>query len=122
MNGKPTTNLNFILPGSLSAGLYALTGSLSINGGTGQVLAGNYVVQSQPATLGVGSPAIDTNGFHMTLNGPLGSNYVIMATSTLSDPTSQQAILFFSPTNMPFSFAVPMVTNASQIFYWVLMQ
>jgi hypothetical protein len=123
LNGSGCTNLNFILPGSLSAGLYTLTGSLNINGGTGQVLAGNCVVPPQPITLAVDSPPIDSNGFfHLKFNGPAGSNYVVMATSNLSSTTNWQAIAFYSPTNMPASIIVPMLTNVSQMFYQVIMQ
>jgi hypothetical protein len=120
--GSGGTNLNFILPGILSAGSYTLTGSLSINGGMGQVLAGNYVVPPQPVTLNVDSPAIDADGFHMKLNGPPGSNYVIMATSNLSSSTNWQAVSFYSSTNMPFPIIVPMATNASQMFYQAVVQ
>ncbi|MGO9703921.1 MAG: hypothetical protein ACLPYZ_01760 [Limisphaerales bacterium] len=95
---------------------------MSINGGTGQVLVGNYVVPAQPIALGVDSPAIDANGLHILLNGPPGSNYVITATSNLSDPTTRQAILFLSPTNTPISITVPMATNANQMFYQAVMQ
>jgi hypothetical protein len=122
LSGSGGTNLNFILPDSLPADSYTLSGSLNINGGTGQVLAGNYVVPAQPVTLGVGSPAIDANGIHIVLNGPPGSNYVITATSNLSDPTTRQAIMFLSPTNTPISITVPMATNASQMFYQAVMQ
>lgn len=123
VSGSGGTNLNFTLPGSLSAGTYTLTGSLNINGGTGQVLVGNYVVPRQPITLIVDLPPIDSNGFfHLKFNGPPGSNYVVMATSNLASPTNWQAIAFYSPTNMPASISVPMLTNASQMFYWIMMQ
>jgi hypothetical protein len=120
LNGSGGTNVNFTLPGSLSAGSYTLTGSLSLNGGTGQVLAGNYVVPAHPVTLCVDLPAFDANGVHMVLNGPAGSNYLIIATSNLSNSTNWQAISFYSPTNMPFHFTVPLTTGAGQQFYRVM--
>jgi hypothetical protein len=45
--------------GNLTAGSYTLTGSSNVNGGSGQVLAGNYVVPAPPVALNLGStPAL----------------------------------------------------------------
>jgi hypothetical protein len=124
LDGSDGTNLSFTLPGSLSAGSYSLTGSLSINGGTGQVLAGNYVVPAPPVALNLGSsPALTTNGLNMALQGPTG-NYLIEASSDLSSPTNWRPIAFYSSTNASFyyNFSVPMATNANQQFYRAVMQ
>ena len=124
LDGSDGTNLSFTLPGSLSAGSYSLTGSLSINGGTGQVLAGNYVVPAPPVALNLGStPALTTNGLNVALQGPTG-NYLIEASSDLSSSTNWQPILFYSSTNASFyyNFSVPMATNANQQFYRAVMQ
>ena len=124
LDGSDGTNLSFTLPGSLSAGAYSLTGSLSINGGTGQVLAGNYVVPAPPVALNLGStPALTTNGLNVALQGPAG-NYLIEASSDLSSPTNWQPIMFYSSTNASFfyNFSIPMATNVNQQFYRAVMQ
>ena len=123
LDGSDGTNLSFTLPGSLSAGSYTLTGSLSVNGGTGQVLAGNYVVPAPPVALNLGStPALTTNGLNVALQGPAG-NYLIEASSDLSSSTNWQPILFYSSTNALFyyNFSVPMATNSNQQFYRAVM-
>ena len=124
VDGSSGTNLDFTLPGSLSAGSYFLTGSFSINGGTGQVLAGTYVVPAPPIMLNFGSAqALTTNGFSLVLQGPVG-NYLIEASSDISSPTNWQPILFYSTTNSPFYyyFTDSTATNFNQRFYRALMQ
>ena len=119
VNGSSSTNVNFTLPGSLPAGSYSLTGSLSINGGTGQVLAGTYVVPMVPIILGFSStPPLNTNGFNLMLQGPVG-NYLIEASSDISNPTNWQPVLFYTSTNSPFhyNFTDPAATNFNQRFY-----
>jgi hypothetical protein len=119
-----STNFSFILPGSLAPGSYSVTGSLSIDGGTGQVFAGNYVVPSPPVAVNVASnPAFTTNGLNLALQGPAG-NYLIEASSDITNPTNWQPILFYSTTNMSFyyNFTVPPATNANQQFYRAVME
>jgi hypothetical protein len=117
-----STNLEFTLPGSLGAGSYSVTGSLSINGGTGQVLGGVYVVPSPPIMLNFGSTALSTNGFSMVLQGPAG-NYLIEASPDISNPTNWVPILYYSSTNSPFYyyFTDPNATNLNQQFYRAVM-
>jgi hypothetical protein len=122
--GSDGTNLSFTLPGYLSVGSYSVTGSLSINGGTGQVLAGTYVVPAPPIMLAPASTtALTTNGFSMALQGPAG-NYLIEASSDISNPTNWQPIFFYSTTNSPFYyyFTDPNATNSSQQFYRAVKQ
>jgi sugar lactone lactonase YvrE len=122
--GSGSTSLEFTLPGSLPAGSYSLTGSLIINGGTGQVFAGTYVVPSPPLMLNlVSAPALTTNGFSLVLQGPVG-NYLIEASSDISNPTNWQPILFYSTTNSPFYyyFTDPAVTNYHERFYRAVIQ
>jgi hypothetical protein len=124
VNVSDGTNLEFTLPGYLSVGSYSLTGSLNINGGTGQVLAGNYVVPPPPVALNLGStPALTTSGLNVALQGPAG-NYLIEASSDLSNSTNWQPVVFYSSTNASFyyNFNVPMATNASQQFYRAVKQ
>lgn len=119
LDGSDSTNLSFILPGSLPPGSYSLTGSLSINGGSGQVLAGTYVVPEPPVALSLGStPALTTNGLDLALQGPAGE-YLIEASSDLSSSANWQPILFYSNTNASFyyNFTAPVATNANQQFY-----
>jgi sugar lactone lactonase YvrE len=124
LNALDGTNLIFTLPGSLPPGSYSLTGSVSINGGTGQVLAGNYVVPEPPVALNLAStPALTTNGLNVALQAPAG-NYLIEASSDLSSSANWQPIMFYSSTNASFyyNFNVPMTTNANQQFYRAMMQ
>jgi hypothetical protein len=124
LDGSDGTNLNFTLPGSFPIGSYLLTGSLNINGGTNQVLAGTYVVTAPPITLAPASTAaLTANGFNMALQGPAG-NYLIEASSDISNPTNWQPVLFYSSTNSPFYFYFtdPNATNFSQQFYRAVTQ
>jgi Bacterial Ig-like domain (group 1) len=124
LDGSGSTNLSFTLPGSLPPGTYTLTGSLSINGGTGQVLAGNYVVPAPPVALNLDStPALTTNGLNLALQGPAG-NYLIEASSDLSSSTNWQPVAFYSSTNASFyyNFTVPTATNTNQQFYRAVIQ
>jgi hypothetical protein len=86
-----------------------------MNGGSGQVLAGAYVVSLPPLTLGLGSATpLGTNGFNLQLQGAAGSNYVIEVSTDLFNWTP---ILDFTITNSPFYFTDPAATNSSQQFY-----
>jgi hypothetical protein len=68
-------------------------------------------------TLGIGSPALGSNGFNMVLGGTAGTNYLIEATSDLSNPTNWQPIMYFPMPYSPFSFTDPAATNFTQRFY-----
>jgi hypothetical protein len=119
VNGLVGASLNFTLPGTLPLGSYSLSGSLTMNGGTGQVLAGVYVVSPMPVTLGAASPVLSsTNGFGLMLQGPISSNYVIEASTDLFNWTPA---IYFSSTNSPFYFSDPSATNFSQRFYRAVM-
>ncbi len=117
--GNGSTNLNFILPGTLPPGSYSITGSLNMNGGSGQVLAGAYVVSLAPLTLGLGSTTpLGTNGFNLMLQGTLGSNYVIEVSTDLFNWTP---VMDFTFTNSPFYFNDPAATNSGRQFYRAVM-
>ncbi len=120
--GSGGTNLTFMLPGSLPLGQYSLTGTLDMNGGTGQVLGGTYIIAQRPLTLGVASPTVwSTNGFNLFLEGPVGSNYLIEAATDLSNLTNWTPILFFASTNSPFYFSDPTATSFGVRFYRAVM-
>lgn len=124
LDALATTNLTFTLPGSLPPGSYGLTAYVSINGGTGPALTGNYVVPAPPVALDLGStPALAANGLNLALQGSAG-NYLIEASSDLSSSTNWQPIAFYSSTNASFyyDFTIPVSTNASQQFYRVVKQ
>jgi PKD repeat protein len=124
LDGSSSTNLILSLPGYLSAGSYTLAGSLIINGGTGQVLVGTYVVPALPIALDVSSTSpLSTNGFTSVLSGPVG-NYVIEASSDISNPTSWQPILYHSAASSPFHyyFTDSAATKLPYRFYRVLRQ
>jgi hypothetical protein len=115
LGGLANTNLTFILPGTLPAGSYSVIGSLSINGGGGQVLAGLYVVPAAPITLGGGSTAVGSaGGFTMMLQGPIGSACLIEASTNLVD---WQPIQYFVVTSSPAYFTDYSATYYNQRFY-----
>jgi hypothetical protein len=55
-----------------------------------------------------------TNGLSLMLQGPLGSNYIIQASTDL---VNWQAITNFVPTTSPFYFSDPAATNYNRRFY-----
>jgi hypothetical protein len=113
------TNLSFFLPGDVPAGQYAVTGLLSINGGGGQVLAGIYTMPGPRVTLDVGpAPIWSTNGLSLALDGPLGSNYLVQASTDLVNWTP---IRYFGITNSPFYFNDAAATNSGARFYRAVM-
>jgi hypothetical protein len=119
VSGSGSTVLAFTMPGMLPPGQYLLTGSLSVGGGTGQVLAGIYTVQLPPVMLGTASPqSLNMNGLNLSLQGAIGSNYLIEASTDL---ISWSPILYFSTTNSPFYFTDPSATNSSMQFYRAVM-
>jgi hypothetical protein len=115
LSGLANTNLTFILPGTLPPGSYSVIGSLSINGGGGQVLAGLYVVPAAPITLGAGSTAVGSaGGFTMMLQGPIGFACLIEASTNLVD---WQPIQYFVATSSPAYFTDYSATYYNQRFY-----
>jgi hypothetical protein len=115
LGGLADTNLAFILPGSLPPASYSVIGSLSINGGSAQVLAGLYVVPPVPITLGCASTAtVTSNGFTMILQGPVGFACLIEASTNLVD---WQPIQYFVVTNSPAYFTDFSATYYNQRFY-----
>jgi hypothetical protein len=120
--GSSGTILNFSLPGGLSPDSYMVSASLTINGGTGQVLAGMYIVPVAPATLGFNAtPPLTPNGLALKLVGPAG-NYLILGTTNLSNASAWQPLMYLSVTNSPFNLVDPDATNYSQRFYRAVTQ
>jgi hypothetical protein len=120
VSGSAGTNLNFILSGTLPPGSYTLTASLNMNGGSGQVLAGVYIVPLAPVMLGFGpTPIFTANGLNLMLQGPISSNYLVEASSDL---VNWSPTLYFSSTNSPFYFNDPTATNYTQRFYRAILQ
>ena len=119
VNGGAGTNLNFSLPGNMPVGQYFITDTLNMDGGSGQVWAGVYVVRLAPITLGLGSTTPwSTNGFNLMLQGTLGSNYVIEVSTDLFNWTP---IMDFTVTNSQFYFNDPAATNSGRQFYRAVM-
>ena len=109
------TNLNYSLPGDVPAGQYAVTGLLSMNGGSGQVLSGVYTMPQWPFSLSLGTaPVWSTNGLSLALAGPVGSNYLIQASTDLANWTP---VRYFAITNSPFYFNDATATNSGARFY-----
>jgi len=96
-----------------------VTGSLSVNGGTGQVLAGVYTMPSWRVSLGLGPPPIwSTNGLSLALEGPINSGYLVQVSGDLVNWTP---IRYFEITNSPFYFNDSVSTNSSVRFYRAVM-
>ena len=120
--GSSGTILDFWLPDSLPPDSYMVSASLTVNGGSSQVLAGVYVVPVAPITLGFNSmPPLTTNGFSMKLAGPVG-NYLIVWTTNLSNLVGWQPLMYLSVTNSPFSFTDARATNYDSGFYRAVAQ
>jgi len=65
------------------------------------------------------APAWSANGMSLALDGPVGSNYVIQASSDLVNWTP---ILSFNLTNSPFYFRDTTATNSAARFYRAMVQ
>jgi len=84
------------------------------------LLSRGYVAPPIPVVLGFGSAQpLTTNGFNLMLQGTIGSNYVIQASTDL---VNWQTITNFVSTTSPVYFSDPAATNFSQRFYQVVMQ
>lgn len=119
VNGETGTNLTFTLPGTLPVGQYFITGTLNMNGGTGQMFSSVYVVPEIPFALYAAAPGWPTtNGINLSLRGPIGSNYVVEASTDL---TTWTPIIYFASTNSPTPFTDTTATNSSARFYRALM-
>jgi hypothetical protein len=115
-----TNILTFVLPGNIPPGQYRLTGTLSVSGGSGQVLAGIYTMPVAPLVLGLNpvSP-LATSGLNLMLQGQVGSNALVMASSDLLNWTP---IRYVSITNSPSYFNDTSATNYNERFYRAVMR
>lgn len=110
-----STKLSFALPGSVPPGQYTVTGLLSLNGGSGQVLAGVYTMPVPRVSLGLGaSPVWSTNGLSLALEGPISSNYLVQVSTDLVTWTP---IRYFAITNSPFYYNDSAARSSSARFY-----
>ena len=110
-----STNLDFLLPGSLPICNYSLTVDLTINGSTGRVLSGLYRLNAIPVALNFGPPPVwSLNGLSLGLEGQVGSSYLIQASSDLVTWTPMR---YFVLTNSPLFFTDLSATNLNARFY-----
>jgi hypothetical protein len=94
------TNLMFTAAGDLPVGQYFVTGTLNMNGSSGQAFSGVYVVSAIPFMLQAGWPGLpNTNGMNLSLQGPI----------------------YFTSTNSPSYFTDTTTTNSSARFYRAVM-
>lgn len=115
LGGSGSTNLAFSLPGTLPPGAYSVTGWLDVNGGTGQVFAGTYVMPPAPVRLSLDATALSAaNGFTMVLQGPVGFDLLIEASTDLVD---WQPIQYFVSTDPAAYFSDPLAANYTHRFY-----
>jgi hypothetical protein len=114
VGGSTSSVLTFTLPSTVPPGLYSLTATLNINGGSTTILTATYQELS-PLTLSVDSPAWSTNGaFNLVLYVPVSSNYVIQASTNL--------LTWWTVTNLtnassPINISFPDATNYQHLFF-----
>jgi hypothetical protein len=119
VSGLAGTNLTYSLPGTLQIGSYSLVGTLTINGGTAQVVSGTYVVPLPPTMLSLDSTALaTTNSFTMVLRGPPGFNFLLEASTNLVDWTPIQ---YFERTDPAVYCTDSALANSQTRFYRALM-
>ncbi|HXP63797.1 MAG TPA: hypothetical protein VN829_25040 [Dongiaceae bacterium] len=88
--------------------------------GFGPVLTSGTVTATPEVRLAPGpAPVWGANGMSLALDGPVGSNYVIQASSDLANWTPIES---FSISNSPFCFHAAAATNAPARFYRALLQ
>ena len=97
---------------------------LGIAYGNGRFVAvgfvGTILTSGTVVTLALGpAPVWSANGMSLALDGPVGSNYVIQASSDLVNWTPIDS---FSITNSPFYFHGAAATNSSARFYRAMLQ
>jgi hypothetical protein len=80
-----------------------------------RVAQGSLVIPSEPIVLGFGSPVpLGTNGLSLMLQGPVGSNYTVEASTNLFH---WLPITNFVSTNSPVYFHDPAALNYTRRFY-----
>jgi hypothetical protein len=97
-----------------SAGSDSQTVTFTGGGGATRSVSGSAYTVSPIPLLGTGSSFWGTNGFNLTLNGPLGSNLVIQSSTNLFNWTP---LTNFVITNPPIHFSDPAATNFNHRFY-----
>ena len=115
VNGAAGTNVNFTLAGNMPVGQYLITDTLNMNGGAAQVLSWVYVVPPIPFVLYAGVPGFPTpNGMNLSLQGPIGSHYLVEASADLVNWTP---LVYFTSTNATCYFTDTTATNSSARYY-----
>ncbi|HXP62925.1 MAG TPA: Ig-like domain-containing protein [Dongiaceae bacterium] len=86
VDGQTATNLAYTLPGGFAPGAYAITGVLSMGGGSRQVFSGTYLLEAAPVWLGPGpATGVLSDGFTLQLEGTPGYGYLIQCSTNLLD-------------------------------------
>ena len=108
VGGLASTNLTYTLPGTLAPGAYAVSGILSMGGGSGQVVSGTYVVSAAAVWLEC-EPAsgVLTDGFTLELHGTEGFGYLIQASTNLVDWQPVQYLALTSPSGYFTDYYAP---------------
>jgi hypothetical protein len=115
VNALSGTNLSYTLPGTLAPGTYAVSGVLSMGGGSSQVFSGTYDESPAPVWLGWGPAAgALTNGFVLQVNATAGYGYLIQASTNLVD---WEPIQYLVLTNSSVYFTDYYAPGYSQRFY-----
>jgi hypothetical protein len=115
VDGLTATNITYTLPGALVPGAYAVTGVLSMGGGSGQLFSGTYVLAPAPVWLGPGSATgVLSDGFTLQVEGTPGYGYLIECSTNLMDWQPAEYLVL---TNSPGNFTDYYAPLYSERFY-----
>ena len=115
VDGQAATNLTYTLPGGFAPGTYAVTGVLSMGGGSGQVFSGTYVLAPAPVWLGPGpATGVLSDGFTLQVEGTPGYGYLIQCSTNLLDWQPAEYLVL---TNSPGRFTDYYAPLYSERFY-----
>jgi autotransporter-associated beta strand protein len=90
--------------------------SVTDSGTPSMSATGNFTVKvARPASPVLLSSTVTTGGFQSLINGDIGPDYLIYASTNLTG--NWQLMLLTNPASMPFVFTDPTVTNFQQRFY-----
>ena len=115
VGGWTAVSLSYTLPGTLAPGSYAVSGVLSMGGGSGQVFSGTYVVSAAPSRLSWGPvTGMLTNGFILRVQGTAGYGYLVQTSTNLVDWQPSQYLVL---TNSSGQFIDYYVASSGRRFY-----
>jgi len=86
VGGLAGINVNYSLPGGSAPGSHAVSGAVTIGGGSGRLFSGTYVLGVTPVRFGWGpGTGVVPDGFTLEIQGTAGYGYLIQASTNLVD-------------------------------------